>query len=81
MKRSIFSKQSARMLAVFKANPNTDISALKLHRAGSGKPNGFLASISRRLSDLRAQGHRIILSRREMKDGVVHTWYKLVTTP
>lgn len=78
--KSLFSKQSARMLAVFEASPNTDISALDLHRAGSGKPDGFLASISRRISDLRQQGKNIVLSKRETVGGRVHTWYKLITT-
>ena len=56
--------QSKRILARLLANADKDVSAIDLHMAGSGTNNGFCASLSRRISDLRAMGHNVIVSRK-----------------
>ena len=70
--------QSKRMALLFLAMPDTDISAINLHREGSGKPNGFLASFSRRISDLRAQGMNIVKSVDKIVSGQRQTAYRYV---
>lgn len=71
--------QAQRILARLQATPNQDVPAVELHRAGSGSEHGWCASISRRISDLRKQGHDVVLSRDETVNGQRHTWYKLIT--
>ena len=39
-----------------------------------------IASITRRISDLRQQGYRIE-NRKQVVDGVTHSWYRLVAEP
>ena len=39
--------------------------------------NGFIASLTKRLSELRALGHNIE-NRKEYKDGQIHSYYRLV---
>ena len=46
--------QTARLADFFRENPNVEHSAVVLHRVGAGNPEGWCASLSRRLSDLRA---------------------------
>ena len=73
--------QSKRILARLLANADKDVPAIDLHTAGSGSNNGFCASLSRRISDLRAAGHNVIVSRDEKVNGQRHTWYRLITKP
>lgn len=80
-KKNIHSQQAKRILAVFLKLPDEDISAIRLHGAGSGKPMGFVASLSRRISDLRQQGYNIVKSREERKEGQRHTFYRLIKNP
>jgi len=72
-----YQNQADRMLNEFMACPNTEISSVALHRIGSGKQNGFLASFGRRISDLRKRGYDIRCSDIWVK-GQRHTFYKLV---
>ena len=39
-----------------------------------------IASLTRRISDLRAQGYRIE-NRKQVVDGVTHSWYRLIASP
>lgn len=55
-----------------------EVSALDLHRIGSGKPHGFVASLSRRVADIRDMGFTVIC-RRETINGQVHTFYTMLT--
>jgi hypothetical protein len=48
----------------------------ELSRAGSGKPDGFCASFTRRISDLRDDGH-VILMTMQICGNVRHTFYEL----
>lgn len=77
-KHSIHSRQGERMAKAFIDAPDTDIPAVELHRIGSGKPNGFLASFSRRISDLRSQNLNIVKSVDKIVDGIRHTSYRYV---
>ena len=72
--------QAQRILDYLWCNKDQDVSALVLHRIGSGMGiagNGFCASLSRRISDLRAQGHNVTVSRSEVVNGQRRTWYRL----
>jgi len=48
--------QSAKISTFITENKGKEIQAVVLHRIGSGKENGFCASLSRRISDIRAYG-------------------------
>lgn len=69
--------QTQRILEYLLLVPNEDVPAITLHQIGSGKENGFCASLSRRISDIRAMGYDVVKSRDETKNGQRHTWYKL----
>ncbi|MDE2105162.1 MAG: hypothetical protein KGL39_48490 [Patescibacteria group bacterium] len=49
----------------------------ELSRIGSGKPDGFCGSFTRRISDLREAGHNIVMTMEQI-DGQRHTFYELV---
>ncbi len=69
--------QTYRLLNHFKANPNQDIPAIDLHKIGSGCEYGYLASISRRMSDIRLLGFNVKVSRDERAPGGQRqTWYR-----
>lgn len=70
--------QSRRMADAFRAAPDTDISSVDLHRIGSGKENGWLASFSRRISDLRAQNLNVVKSIDKVVLGQRQTSYRLI---
>jgi len=70
--------QTQRILEHLLAHPNLDVQAVVLHRIGSGKEQGFCASLSRRISDLRAMGHNVVKSRDEVVNGQRQTWYRYV---
>lgn len=72
------SEQGTRIATHFLNHPNEDIPALDLHVIGSNKDYGFCASLSRRISDLRAIGMNIILSRDERVNNQRRTWYKFI---
>jgi hypothetical protein len=54
-----------------------EVPAVELHRIGSGKENGYCASLTRRISEIRDEGYDVIC-RKEMVDGTMHTFYTLV---
>lgn len=68
-------------MAHLKAKPNEDVPAVELHRVGSGKENGFCASLSRRVSDIRQMGFDLIVSIDRRMAGQRQTFYKLRTAP
>jgi len=68
--------QTWRLLRHFQLNPNQDIPALDLHKAGSGHEYGWCASITRRISDIRKMGFKVEVSRDEWHDGQRNTWYR-----
>lgn len=70
--------QTERLIAYLWDNPNKDIPATKLHRIGSGKPRGYLGSLSRRISDLRSMGLDVVKSRDVRVNGQRHTAYRLI---
>ena len=73
--------QSSRILRLLQKHPDKDVASVDLHMAGSGKNNGYCNSLTRRISDLRAQGHNIIVSKDVTVNGQRHTWYRLITKP
>jgi hypothetical protein len=70
--------QTKRILEYLLARANQDVPSIELHRAGSGKELGFCASLSRRISDIRARGYTVILSRDERENGQRWTCYRLI---
>lgn len=70
--------QTQRILAYFQAHLGKEISALELHKAGSGNPYGFCASISRRISDLRKLGYDVRLTTNVVRDGHRYTFYTMM---
>lgn len=70
--------QTQRLADYFSKHPNQDIPMPKLHRIGSGTSNGFVASLTRRISDLREIGLQIIKSREDRVGNQRRTFYKLV---
>ena len=54
-----------------------EIPAIDLHKIGSGNNNGFCASLSRRISEIRDEGYDVIC-RKENHDGKTHTFYTLI---
>ncbi len=53
-----------------------EVRAVVLHRIGSGKEHGFVASLSRRISDIRSMGYSVTM-RDEYHGQVRHTFYTL----
>jgi hypothetical protein len=74
--RSLKTRQGNRLLAVFRNHPNEDLSAATLSRIASGKKNGWCASFTRKISDLRQLGYNIIKSRDEWHAGRRETHYR-----
>ena len=70
------SKQTTRILAHLLDHRGDEVSALTLHKHGSGKPMGFVASLSRRISDARENGWHITC-RSEWVNGQRQTYYTL----
>jgi len=68
--------QTQRILQHLYANKGREVASVDLHRIGSGKDNGFCASLSRRISDIRELGYTVDC-RKEMQDGELHTFYTL----
>jgi hypothetical protein len=54
-----------------------EIPAIHLHQMGSGKANGFCASLSRRISDLREQGMDITCRKETTVGGQINSHYTL----
>ena len=48
----------------------------ELHRIGSGRPDGFCASLTRRLSEIRSQGYAVTCYK-QVVDGQTRTEYEL----
>lgn len=69
--------QASRILMRLLDSPNRWVPMPELSRIGSGKPDGWTASFSRRISDLRAAGYKVEESE-ERLDGVKLTRYKIV---
>ena len=69
--------QTERIGAYLALFPNQDVSAIELHRAGAEKEGGFVASLSRRISDLRDAGMSVILSRDVRVGTQRQTFYRL----
>lgn len=67
--------QAARILARLKQGGRVPM--VELSRIGSGKPDGWVASFSKRISELRASGATIICHE-ERHDGTRHTFYELI---
>jgi hypothetical protein len=65
-------KQSERILKALQA-AKEPIAMPELSRTGSGKPDGWCASFTRRISDLRAAAHNIVVSGTSNR-----TFYKLI---
>jgi len=76
--KSTASKQGKRIMELLLDNANDECRAIDLHHAGSGyKRSGFVASLSRRISDLRDAGNNITCRRETQRDGQVFTFYTL----
>lgn len=67
--------QTIRLANLFRNSPMLEIPAIKLHPVGAGKDNGFCASLSRRISDLRKMGMNVEKTRDEYVDGQRQTAY------
>lgn len=70
--------QSDKIWKFLTENQGKEIPAVVLHRVGSGKENGFCASLSRRISDIRAFGGQITCRKQNQPDGQIHSFYTLV---
>lgn len=69
--------QSHRILSKLKSAHGRFVPMPTLSRIGSGKRNGWCASFTKRVSELRNDGH-VIQVRDEYKRGQRHTAYALV---
>lgn len=72
--------QTSRILEALLKFQGKEVPVLVLHVAGSGKEMGFVASMSRRISDCRALGHHITC-RKETVNEQVHSFYTLRPKP
>lgn len=75
--------QTQRIYDCLIAATGTEVSSVHLHRVGSANPDGWVNSLSRRISDCRTRlgslGMCIPAPRREIQDdGTIHTFYKVV---
>ena len=68
--------QTKRILAVLLEHKGREVPSVDLHRAGSGKDNGFCGSFSRRISDIREMCYAVDC-RKETVAGQLHTFYTL----
>lgn len=73
--------QTFRIFSYLFDHMGEEIPAVTLHQIGSNKPNGFCASLSRRISDIRDAGYEVYCRRETQPDGVVHTYYTMGTKP
>ena len=76
MNKRVIAGQASRILACLIYNRGREIAAPVLHRVGSNKPHGFVASLSRRISDLRDLGYNVTC-RRQVLNGQTRTYYKI----
>lgn len=67
--------QAARILARLQQGGRVPMP--ELSRYASGKPDGWVASFSKRISDLRCEGHTIICHEFRI-NGARHTFYELI---
>lgn len=72
------SKQGERMLQALQASA-MPLSAAALSRIGSGKPDGWTASFTKRISELRSRGFEVRKVVDLRVDGQRHTSYQLFT--
>ena len=71
--------QCSRILAALVAGKGTWVPAPTLHRAGSGKENGYVGSLTKRIDELRRRGHNILPANVwHAPDGSVHSEYQLM---
>lgn len=75
--KSTRSKQSSRILDFLLDNRGQEVSSVVLHRVGSGKPDGWLNSLTRRISDVRSYGYQVVC-RKEQVGTQVFSYYTLV---
>lgn len=65
------------IIAALRKAGSRGLTTLKLHRIGSGKSNGFCASLTRRISEIRDMGYAVICHKKTVK-GILHTEYELI---
>jgi hypothetical protein len=68
--------QTSRILQGLVEAKGSEIGGMELSRIGSGKPQGWTASFSRRISDIRKLGYDVVC-RSETADGIRHTFYRI----
>lgn len=69
--------QNSRILRRFLQSPDMWIAMPDLSRAGSGKPDGWCSSFTRRIKDLRECGY--VIEQKEEREGkVVHSFYRII---
>lgn len=71
------SSQTSRILAALLAAKGEEVSRAELSRIGSGKDNGWCASLSRRISDIRKLGHPV-RCKKQTVEGQVQSRYYIV---
>jgi len=69
--------QTSRILAALLDAKGEEVSGAELSRIGSGKDNGWCASLSRRISDIRKLGHPVEC-RKKTIEGQVQSRYYIV---
>lgn len=72
--------QTLRILQALTDANGEEVNGATLSRIGSGKPDGWTASLSRRISDIRAMGYNVTC-RKETVNGQVHSFYTLRPKP
>jgi hypothetical protein len=72
--------QTSRILKALLDAEGQEVSAVVLHRIGSGTHLGWCGSLSRRISDIRALGHAVAM-RDEWREGRRWTYYTLTPKP
>ena len=72
--------QTSRILKYLLKRKNREVSALDLHHVGSGSEYGWCASLSRRISDIRAMGFHLEKTRDVWDNGQRFTFYTLKST-
>ena len=70
--------QTSRILQHLIDRIDLDVPSVDLQRVGSGKENGWCASFTRRISDIRKLGYNVIKSKEESVNGQRHTFYKII---
>jgi len=80
--KSTKSKQTERILELLQSKRGKEVPMPIMSTVGSGNPNGWCASFSRRISDARElieSGEQIVCRREIAADGSHHTFYTLKT--